>query len=65
MKSLANQKLTLDVAQNMDRRRTIGTEHRARRGNYITDGPKHPLAVTQSELDANEKNIQFEWETHH
>lgn len=41
----------------MERRKTIGTEHKHRRGHTIKDGPKHPFAVTQSELDANEENI--------
>jgi len=41
----------------MDRRRTIATEHRHRKGNFVVDGPKHPFAVTQSELDREEDKI--------
>jgi len=57
VKSIANQNLKLDILQNMERRRTLATEHQHRRGKLDKDDPKHPLAVTQSELDRNEETI--------
>ena len=63
--SLANQQLNLDIVQNIERRRTIATELRHRKAKMFKDDPKHPLAVTQSELDANEDNIVFDWEQNH
>ena len=45
-KSLANQQLNLDIIQNIERRRTIATEHRHRKAKMFKDDPKHPLAVT-------------------
>jgi len=45
-KSIANQQLNLDIIQNIERRRTIATEHRHRKAKMFKDDPKHPLAVT-------------------
>lgn len=47
------QKLQLDVAQSMERKKLIETENQYRRGLPVEGLAKHPFAVTQSELDAN------------
>lgn len=42
----------LDMPQKMERRKCIENEHRFRRSVPKPDEPKHPLAVTQEQLDS-------------
>ena len=48
----------------MERRKAVEKEHRYRRGIYKADEPKHPLAMTQEQLDSiGDENAKFPWET--
>jgi hypothetical protein len=50
------------MPQKMHRNNALEKEHRYRRGIYAKNGQKHPLAVTQSDLDQN-PNVEFPWES--